>query len=105
MHATCNNNAAFLAHLNATDVSWDPSGPELQRHQLFPMLRIITYPVPHARKTTPLKHTYFVHEVNRHCHSHIVLKQARGIPMFSEDSEMVFCQLKLTSADVVFRVQ
>lgn len=52
MHAACNNNAAFLAHLNATDVYWDPLGPELQRHQLFRMLRIITYAAPHVGNNT-----------------------------------------------------
>ncbi len=49
MHATCNNNAGFIAYLNNTDVYWDPLGPEIQRHQLFKMLYI--------SHTTRLKNT------------------------------------------------
>lgn len=44
MHTTYNICTAFPAHLNATGVYWDPLGPELQRHQLFKILRRYNLP-------------------------------------------------------------
>lgn len=60
MHAACNNSKEFLAHLNNTDVYWDPLGPELQKTSIIH--DVTSNPTPPVWKTPPLKHASVIHK-------------------------------------------
>ena len=89
MHATRYNNAGFHTHPNNTDVLWDPLGAWVKTTSIIH--DVITFPVMYGwkKKTTPLKHTYHVHE-NSLSFTHPALTSTGGMPTLSWDNEIVF---------------